>query len=132
MISRCRVLVECAFGRLKARFPGLTLMGAVNDMADLYQTVGALFILHNVCFDYHDTVTGLADAFTQAALERIEQFARGEVDELDEPEGGDPLYDAIGQERPEARDDGGGLVEEDLLRQGELFRERCVDILVPE
>jgi hypothetical protein len=102
-------------------------MGAVSQMTDLYQAIGALFVLHNLCFDYHDTTTGLADGFTQAAIERIEQAAAGEAGDSDDE---DPLYDAVGQERPE--EGGGGAAEgNDLLRAGEVFRNLCVDILVP-
>lgn len=56
--SSARICVEMAFGRLKARFPSLHCMGVVSDIDDLYRSVEALLVLHNICIDFGDSVVG--------------------------------------------------------------------------
>jgi hypothetical protein len=159
VISGSRVLIECTFGRLKARFQSLSLMGHSNEIKDTYHTVAALIVLHNLCYDYHDTVNGLPDAFTQRAQDRLERrrkaWARQQCgaqqgdemeDESDEESSGeensgnesppyedDLLYDEVGQIQADDIDENEPSINEevDLLREGELFRALCVDIVVP-
>jgi hypothetical protein len=135
-------------------------MGHSNDIKDIYHTVAALIVLHNLCYDYHDTVNGLPDAFTQRAQDRLERrrkaWARRQSgteqddemeDETNEESSGeeesgdnesppyedDPLYDQVGQIRADDIDEDEPSINEevDLLREGELFRALCVDIVVP-
>lgn len=116
LISHARVLIECAFGHLKNRFPSLMRMGAVSDMDDLYRSVEAMLILHNMCYDLHDTVSGQPDSFTRARLEEED----GE------------LYDYVGQEH-EDNDWGEGIdVNEPLLEAGRAFREECMNLICPD
>jgi hypothetical protein len=118
------VLIECMFGRLKARFQSLSLMGHSNKIKDIYHTVTALIVLHNLCYDYHNTVNGLPDAFTQRAQDQLErrqkawahqQCGTQQEDEMEDksdeersgkeensgneslPYKDDPLYDDVGQ-----------------------------------
>lgn len=123
-LSKSRVLVECAFGLLKARFPALNLMGHVSDIKDLYRSIEALMVLHNICHGYHDTVSGLPDEYTQAILDRNERRRRnGEA--VDE----DDLYDGVGQlGAEEIREE--GIANEALYRAGCQFRERCMDLVL--
>ncbi|KAF8593744.1 hypothetical protein BDV93DRAFT_412655, partial [Ceratobasidium sp. AG-I] len=52
--SRGRIVVEWAFGHLKARFPALKRLGAVRDMGDIYRAIEAMMIVHNMCFQLGD------------------------------------------------------------------------------
>ncbi|KAG8731119.1 hypothetical protein FRC10_002013, partial [Ceratobasidium sp. 414] len=106
MISKARVTIERAFGRLKARFPALKRLGPTEDMSDLYRAIEALMILHNMCFDLHDRPDGQVDDFVQ---DRIDN--------------GEEIYDYVEQ-------------EEDLpeLAEGQAalaFRNRCMDLICP-
>jgi hypothetical protein len=118
IISGTRVLVECSFGRFKARFPALLAMGTPADIKDLYRTLEALMALHNLCIDYHDTIDGLPDEYTQRLLD----VRGGEEDD-------DYLREQFGHE--EAWDDGDATEQEELLVAGRVFQEECLDILVP-
>lgn len=53
-ISSIQIYVEHAFGILKGRFPALEDLGTTENIQDVYQTVQALFVLHNVCIDLQD------------------------------------------------------------------------------
>lgn len=109
-ISKACIVVEWAFGRLKARFPALRKMGAVRDMADIYQAIEAMMIVHNLCQDLGDLPHG-----TSATL--------GE-DETDEEAGADLDEDederwAVGNDYP------------NLLAAGRALRLHCMDIICP-
>ncbi|KAG8740986.1 hypothetical protein FRC10_003492 [Ceratobasidium sp. 414] len=115
-ISKARVIIECTFGRLKARFPSLHRLGAVEDMKDLYRSIEAMLILHNMCYDLHDRPDGFVDSFTQLRIEN-----------------GETVYDYVAQESSSSDDDDeGGLVEEeDVLNEGRRLRNRYLDTLCP-
>jgi hypothetical protein len=107
-VSKGRIVVEWAFGWLKSRFPALTKLGAVRDMADIYRAIEAMMIVHNMCFQLGDAPGG---------------FGAGPEEESEsEPEAdlGDTQseYDAMG----------GDL---NVLAAGRAFRQRCVDIICP-
>ncbi|KAG8731874.1 hypothetical protein FRC10_001392, partial [Ceratobasidium sp. 414] len=111
-----RVIIECAFGRLKARFPSLHRLGAVEDMKDLYRAVEAMMVLHNMCYDLHDRVDGSVDELTQSRVDN-----------------GEDAYDYVAQES----DSEDGDVEEhmiedgNLLQEGKVFRNWCLDKICP-
>jgi hypothetical protein len=112
-ISRARIVVEWAFGRLKARFPALKKLGAVSDMKDIYWAIEAMMVVHNMCYDLGDRPDGLRPYLDGDGVD-------AESDEdLDEDE----------------RDDnqGHGDVGEssNLLHAGRAFRLRCMDIICP-
>ncbi|KAG9088234.1 hypothetical protein FRC06_002159 [Ceratobasidium sp. 370] len=120
-LSRVRVHVECAIGKLKARFPCLNMMGTPENIKDLYRTIQALMVIHNLCVDFHDTVDGLPDEYTRNRLngqdtddsdEDIRE-RRGHVDVGDLND--DDLADA----------------HENVLAAGREFRLQCVDLLYP-
>lgn len=54
-LSRTRMWVERTFNRLKTRFPSLRAMGEVSDINDLYRSIAALMVLHNICIDFGDS-----------------------------------------------------------------------------
>ncbi|CAE6513099.1 unnamed protein product, partial [Rhizoctonia solani] len=110
-ISRARVLVERTFGQLKSRFPSLVMMGDIGNQATLYSAIDAMIVLHNVCYDLHDTVNGEPDAFVEA--------------------GGDG-YDAVDQEVDDMDWGPGADINERLLDAGRAFRLQCMDIICPE
>lgn len=115
LISGARVVIERTFGRLKIRFPSLVMMGDVEDLGDLYRAIEAMMVIHNICFDLHDTVSGLADGFTQ-----LNMVLDGN------------LYNAVGQE-PADMDWGQGVnIHEPLLEAGRAWRMRCMDLICPE
>ncbi|KAG8692171.1 hypothetical protein FRC08_009967 [Ceratobasidium sp. 394] len=58
-ISRARIVVEWAFGRLKGRFPALKRLGAARDMKDIYRAIQAMMVLHNMCYQLGDAPDGL-------------------------------------------------------------------------
>ncbi|KAG8731020.1 hypothetical protein FRC10_002106, partial [Ceratobasidium sp. 414] len=114
-ISKARVVVERAFGRLKARFPALVRLGPTEDMRDLYRAIEAMMILHNICFDLHDQPDG-----------GIDDFIQGRVDNGEEP------YDYRAQEaepRELANDEGVDI--DDSLAGGRVFRDECMDLICP-
>ncbi|KAB5591329.1 hypothetical protein CTheo_5245 [Ceratobasidium theobromae] len=116
LISSARVVIEQTFGRLKARFPSLALMGEVEDLDDLYRAIEAMMILHNMCYDLHDTVSGVPDQFTEHNLA------------ADDGE----LYDEVGQEPADADWGQGVNINEPLLEAGRAWRARCMDIVCLE
>jgi hypothetical protein len=60
-ISSIRVYVEHAFGMLKGRFPALKEFPAMDDMLDVYRTVEALMVIHNLCIDWGDHPEAICD-----------------------------------------------------------------------
>ncbi|XP_033977923.1 putative nuclease HARBI1 [Trematomus bernacchii] len=54
-LCRARVVIECAFGRLKARFAALRRPMDIN-MDDLPHVIYSCFVLHNVCEASKDAV----------------------------------------------------------------------------
>ncbi|KAG8731018.1 hypothetical protein FRC10_002108 [Ceratobasidium sp. 414] len=83
-ISRARIVVEWAFGRLKSRFPALKKLGAVRDIRDTYRVILATMVLHNMCHQLGD-----APGVSHAQLgEEID----GESDEEDDSEQTEPDY----------------------------------------
>lgn len=54
-LCRARMVMECAFGRLKARFGALRRAMDIN-LADLPFVIYACFVLHNYCEASKDTV----------------------------------------------------------------------------
>ncbi|CAM4548298.1 unnamed protein product [Leuciscus chuanchicus] len=54
-LCRARMVIECAFGRLKARFGALRRAMDIN-LADLPFVIYACFVLHNYCEASKDTV----------------------------------------------------------------------------
>ena len=54
-LCRARMVIECAFGRLKARFAALKRPMDVN-LQDLPHVIYACFVLHNFCEDSKETV----------------------------------------------------------------------------
>ncbi|QRV78319.1 hypothetical protein RhiJN_06334 [Ceratobasidium sp. AG-Ba] len=94
----------------------MALMGTAVNMNTTYKVVGALLLLHNICYRLHDTVDGLPDAFTQAAIAQ-------------DGEDGDHLYEDIGGMDVDLRPDGHGLVEDNMLQDGREFREHIVNII---
>jgi hypothetical protein len=113
-ISRARIVVEWAFGRLKWRFPALTKLGAVHDINDTYRTIEALMIVHNMCFDHGD-----APEYSRARPDGGDAGIADDVDDLD-------YDDDTEDDRREGEGENGGL-----LRAGRAFRERCMDIICP-
>jgi hypothetical protein len=107
-VSKGRIVVEWAFGRLKSWFPALTKLGAVRDMADIYRAIEAMMIVHNMCFQLGDAPGGFG------AGPEEESESEPEVD-LEVTQGD---YNAA---------------EGDLnvLGAGRAFRQQCVDILCP-
>ena len=54
-LCRARMVIECAFGRLKARFAALKRPMDIN-LQDLPHVIYACFVLHNFCEDSKETV----------------------------------------------------------------------------
>lgn len=52
-LSRLRVAVENAFGRLKGRFPSLRNMPGHN-IDEMFRTIEALLIIHNIVEEFGD------------------------------------------------------------------------------
>ncbi|KAF7334180.1 DDE Tnp4 domain-containing protein [Mycena venus] len=53
-LSRIRIIVEHAFGLFKGRFPSLHGMGPHHDIEDIYRTIEALMVSHNMAIDFRD------------------------------------------------------------------------------
>jgi hypothetical protein len=53
-LSSVRIVIEHAIGLLKGRLPSLRGMGPHNDIQDIYRTIEALMILHNIAIDVGD------------------------------------------------------------------------------
>jgi hypothetical protein len=109
-------VVERTFGQLKLRFPSLVLMGDVECLDDVYRVIEAMMVLHNMCYDLHDTMSGLPDDFTQLNLA------------LDNGN----LYDAVGQESADMDWGQGVNINEPLLEAGRAWRTWCMDLICPE
>jgi hypothetical protein len=109
-LSSARIVVEWAFGQLKARFPALKKLGAVRDMRDIYRAIEAMMVVHNMCHELGDVPD--------------DSRAQGNQDhDQDEGEEGDD------------QDDGHEAMEEwdnHSLEAGKVFRQRCVDIICPQ
>lgn len=58
-LSRVRVAVENAFGRLKGRFPSLRNMPGHN-IDEMYRTIEALLIVHNIVEEFGDDPTKIS------------------------------------------------------------------------
>lgn len=56
MLCKSRMVIECAFGRLKARFPALRRIMDIN-INDLPSVIYSCFVLHNFCEIYNETVS---------------------------------------------------------------------------
>ena len=54
-LCRARMVIECSFGRLKARFAALRRPKVIN-LRDLPNVIYACFVLHNYCEACNDTV----------------------------------------------------------------------------
>ncbi|KAG8731237.1 hypothetical protein FRC10_001950, partial [Ceratobasidium sp. 414] len=108
-ISQARIVVEWAFGRLKARFPVLKRLGAVRDMKDIYQAIEAMMVVHNMCHQFGDVPD---DSHAQDGDDELtgdlDTDVEDELDEADERDG-----------------------NVDILRAGREFRLRCLDIICP-
>jgi hypothetical protein len=53
-LSSVRVVVEHSFGLFKGRFPTLRGMGPHQDIQEIYKTIEALMVLHNMAIDPKD------------------------------------------------------------------------------
>ena len=53
-LSGVRIVVEHAFGLFKCRFPSLHGMGPHKEIQDIYRTIEALMVLHNMAIDFRD------------------------------------------------------------------------------
>lgn len=113
-ISRVRIVVEWAFGRLKWRFPALTRLGAAHKIEDIYRVIEALMILHNMCFNHGD-----APEYSRTRPDGEESYIPDGVDDLDY---GDEMEDEIDEVAGDERN---------LLRAGRVFQERRMDIICP-
>jgi hypothetical protein len=112
IFSSARIWVEMTFGRLKARFPSLYCMGVVHNIQDLYRSIEALMVLHNICIDFGDRVDGQYGIDAPAQDEDAFNDARFAGHQLD-----------LEEER-EAEDDIDGLLE-----QGRAIRDRYLNML---
>ena len=56
MLCRSRMVIECAFGRLKARFPALRRTMDIN-LQELPSVIYACFVLHNFCELHKDVIS---------------------------------------------------------------------------
>ena len=56
MLCKSRIVIECAFGRLKAKFPALRRIMDIN-INDLPSVIYSCFVLHNFCEIYNETFT---------------------------------------------------------------------------
>ena len=56
MLCKSRMVIECAFGRLKARFPALRRIMDIN-IYDLPPVIYACFVLHTLCEIHNETAT---------------------------------------------------------------------------
>ncbi|KAG8740504.1 hypothetical protein FRC10_004197 [Ceratobasidium sp. 414] len=108
-MSKARIVVEWAFGRLKARFPSLKKLGAVHDINDIYRAIEAMMVLHNMCQELGDVPS---DSRARHDDDDIHSEADGDLDEDDEQV---------------------EMANEDMnvLRAGRVFRQRCVDLICP-
>ena len=76
-LSSARMVVECAFGRLKARF-GILQRPMDFSMDDIPTTIHACFILHNFCEMHNETIPNeMAEAVR--LYDREFQSARSEA-----------------------------------------------------
>lgn len=53
-LSSVRIVIEHTFGLFKGRFPSLRAMGPHQNIQDLYKTIEALMVLHNMAIDFKD------------------------------------------------------------------------------
>jgi hypothetical protein len=53
-LSSVRIVIEHAFGLFKGRFPSLRAMGPHQNIQDLYKTIEALMVLHNMAINFKD------------------------------------------------------------------------------
>jgi hypothetical protein len=109
-ISKARIVVEWAFGRLKSRFPALRKLGAVHDMSDIYRAIEAMMVLHNMCQSLGDLPYGESAEPDEDATDEEDMG----LDENDEDE-----CQAVEEEYP------------NLLAAGRAFRLRCLDVICP-
>jgi hypothetical protein len=109
-------VIERTFGQLKLRFPSLVLIGDIENLDDVYRAIEAMMVLHNMCYDLHDMMSGLPDDFTQLNLAQDDGN----------------LYDRVGQE-PANTDWGEGVnINEPMLEAGRAWHARCMDLICPE
>ena len=69
-LCSARFVIECAFGRLKARFGILRRPMDIN-ICDLPNVIYACFVLHNFCETNDDTIS---EEMTQSAIAYDQQF----------------------------------------------------------
>lgn len=80
-LSRIRIAVEHAFGRLKGRFPILRNFPG-QDHLTIYRTIQACMILHNILTELHDDPTEIEDYVgADKELEDVEALEGGGVGE---------------------------------------------------
>ncbi|KAG9073885.1 hypothetical protein FS749_014596 [Ceratobasidium sp. UAMH 11750] len=107
-LSKARIVIEWTFGKLKARFPALTKLGAVRDMRDIYRAIEAMMVVHNICHDLGD----------------VPDFSRVQVNDGEEEESDEEANE-------EDQNYNLAIDEQNLLRGGWALRQRCVDIICP-
>ncbi|KAG9090217.1 hypothetical protein FS749_000734 [Ceratobasidium sp. UAMH 11750] len=110
-ISKARIVVEWAFGRLKARFPALKKLGAVRNMRDIYRAIEAMMVVHNLCHQLGDSPNDFRAQHDDG------EYPGGLDDNLDDD-------DELGE--IDERNMGAGA-----LNAGREFRRQCVDIICP-
>lgn len=88
-------------------------MGVVSNIDDLYRTVQALIVLHNMCIDFGDTVDGFDNNY-EGDMNMLddERFAGHQHDFDDEYGGRAPDEDAHG-----------------LLEEGRVLRDHYLNLL---
>jgi hypothetical protein len=64
-LSGVCISVEHAFGVFKGRFLSLRVMGAHDDMQEIYRVMEALIILHNICIELEDRPEDIIDFVLQ-------------------------------------------------------------------
>jgi hypothetical protein len=53
-LSSVRIVIEHTFGLFKGRFPCLRGLGPHTSMQEIYRTIEALIVLHNIAIDLND------------------------------------------------------------------------------
>lgn len=82
LLSRLRVAVENAFGRLKGRFPSLRDFPG-HDIPQMYRTIEALLIVHNIVEEFGDDPTTI-DGFNGLEDPHVAEAFRARPDRLNE------------------------------------------------
>jgi hypothetical protein len=108
-LSSVRIVIEHAFGLFKGRFPSLRAMGPHQNIQDLYKTIEALMVLHNMAINFKDRPS---DEW------RIDENPDDQDDETDGNEDEEPMVsEVVGEARVPAYETDNYLKERGRIKR---------------